>query len=203
VTQQPPIPRATTAMVFNDMVNANVRAGDQERTKLVESSGVIDACVHWVAELRTLGIPIFWVRVEQRADGKDRSPVLTDEFIAAGDTYPRPHVKGSFEAQNIVELPVQAEDHEILKPRFSPFAGTDLDIQLRARRIDTILLGGISTYSGVESCARDAYDLVYNVVVLGDLCWGPDRQQHEWALAKRLPRVARVMTTEQARALLV
>lgn len=201
--EQPPISRATSAMVFNDMVNSNIRGKDSERTRLVESSGVVDACVRWVAELRTLGIPIFWVRVERRADGKDRASVLTDEFIAAGCTYPRPHVRGSFEAQNIAELPVQPEDHEILKPRFSPFAGTDLDIQLRARRIDTILLGGISTYSGVEGCARDAWDLDYNVVVLRDLCWGPDPQQHEGALAKRLPRVARVMTTEQARGLLL
>lgn len=189
-------------MVFNDMINSNVRGGDKDRTKAIESSGLIATSVRWVAELRRLRIPVFWVRVERRADRKDRVDVLTDTFIAAGKVPRPPVVKGSIEAQNIDELPVQPEDHEILKPRYSPLAGTDLDLQLRARRVDTILLGGISTNLGVESCARDAFDLDYNVVVLSDLCWASEPRQHEWSLTKNLPNFARVMTTEEAGRLL-
>jgi nicotinamidase-related amidase len=199
--QQPPIPRASAAMVYNDMINENVRA-NAERSKQIDASGLVPAAVQWTAELRGLKIPIFWVRVERRADRMDRVNVLTDTFIAGGMVARPAVVKGSSAAQNIDELPVQPEDHEILKPRFSPLFGTDLDLQLRARRVDTILLGGISTNMGVESCARDACDLDYNVVVLSDLCWAADRTQHEWSLTKNLPNFARVMTTEQARSLL-
>jgi nicotinamidase-related amidase len=199
--EQPPISRASAAMVYNDMINANVRS-NPERSKQIDASGLVRSAVRWTAELRALKIPIFWVRVERRADRKDRVDVLTDAFIASGMA-PR-HVvsKGTSDAQNIDELPVNPEDHEILKPRFSPLFGTDLDLQLRARRVDTILLGGISTNMGVESCARDAFDLDYNVVVLSDLCWAGDSAQHEWALTKSLPNFARVMTTQQAKALL-
>jgi nicotinamidase-related amidase len=199
--QQPPITRASAAMVYNDMINENIRA-NAERSKQIDASGLIQTAVRWTAELRRLQIPIFWVRVERRADRKDRVNVLTDTFIAGG-MVPRPAVvKGSPEAQNIDELPVRPEDHEILKPRFSPLSGTDLDLQLRARRVDTILLGGISTNMGVESCARGAFDLDYNVVVLSDLCWAADPAQHQWSLTKNLPNFARVMTTEQATSLL-
>jgi nicotinamidase-related amidase len=189
-------------MVFNDMINSNVRGGDQERTRLIERSGLIEASARWVTEMRGLGLPIIWIRVERRADRKDRRDVLTDALIRAGGV-PRPAVtKGSVEAQNIKELPVQPEDHEVLKPRFSPFAHTDLDLQLRARRVDTILLGGISTNLGVEGCARDAFDLDYNVVILSDLCWAADDRQHQWSLTQNLPNFARVMTTDEARALI-
>jgi nicotinamidase-related amidase len=196
-----PIQRATAAMIFNDMINANVRSGDAERTSVIESSGIIDKQVRWVAELRRLRIPIFWVRVERRADRKDRVDVLTDLFVAGGRIPTAPIVKGPL-AQNIAELPIRPEDHEILKPRLSAFSGTDLDLQLRARHIDTILLGGISTNMGVESCARAGFDLDYHVVVLRDLCWAPDVQKHEWSLTRSLPAFARVMTSEAAGALL-
>jgi len=191
------IPRASTAMIFNDMINANVRGADTERTRVIEASGLIGRQVRWVTELRQSGIPIFWVRVERRADRKDRVDVLTDAFISGGRVPASPVVKGPL-AQNIAELSIQPEDHEILKPRLSAFCSTDLDLQLRARRIDTVLLGGISTNMGVESSARAAFDLDYHVVVLGDLCWAADTEKHEWALTKSLPAFARVMTADAA-----
>src|SRR5688572_2018782 len=150
--QQPPILRKTTAMVFNDMINANVRGADEQRTRLIAESGLIDRTVALVRQLRRLEVPIFWIRVGRRADRKDRVDVLTDTFLSAGRVPPRPTVKGSVESENIKELPVQPEDQEIFKPRLNPFIGTDLDIHLRARGVKTILLGGISTNMGVESC---------------------------------------------------
>lgn len=198
---QPPIPLRSTGMIFNDMINVNVRGSDKERTRIIETSGLLDRQVKWVAELRKLKVPIFWVRVERRADEKDRRYAITDVSVKANLVQPPPVSRGKM-SQNIDELPVQPEDQEILKPRFSPFAGTELDLQLRARRIDTILLGGIATNRGVESCARSGFDLDYNVVVLRDVCWSDDPEAHEWSLNRSLPAFARVMTTSEARDLL-
>jgi nicotinamidase-related amidase len=200
--EQPPIPRATTAMVFNDMINANVRGRDEARTAAIEASGLIPSCVAWVAELRRLSIAIVWIRVGRRADRKDRVDVLTDAFVAAGGVPAPPTVAGSLESRNVDELPIAPEDQEVIKPRYNPFIGTDLDIQLRARRIDTILLGGISTNMGVESCARTAHDLDYHVVVLSDCCWAATDAAQQWSLTKNLPNFARVMTTTQAKTLI-
>src|SRR5688572_12738446 len=188
-------------MVFNDMINVNIRGADETRTKQIAESGLVDASMKWVAFLRSIGTPIIWIRVERRQDRKDRKNVITTASLRGPAAHP-PVVKGSFESRNVDELPIRPEDHEVLKPRYSPFMNTDLDLQLRARGVDTILLGGISTNLGVESCARTAFDLDYNVVVIRDCCWASDPEVHRWSLEVNLPNFARVMTAEEAGALL-
>ena len=76
----------------------------------------------------------------------------------------------------------------IEKHGWSAFAGTALDEELRAREISTIVTGGLATTFGIESTARSAYDLGYDVVVLTDAISDPAPDQHELALARRFPR---------------
>lgn len=199
---RPPIPKGTTAVVINDMINSNVRSGNEERDRLVAESGIIEATVNLVAAAREQGIPIVWIRVERRADRKDVVDTLTDAYIASDYTPAPPVTAGSYRAANIDELPVLEEDQVILKPRFDPFIGTDLDLRLRSNGIDTILLGGMATNIGVESCARTAKDRNYNVVVLSDCCFNVNVEDHEWALKRIMPTFARVMTSTEALALL-
>ena len=98
--------------------------------------------------------------------------------------------------------PVQPEDLTVYKVRFDAFVGTNLDLLLRGNKIDTILLGGVATNFGVESTARTARELNYNVVVLTDCCLNVAREQHDFTVKHILPRFARIMTSEQALALL-
>jgi nicotinamidase-related amidase len=100
------------------------------------------------------------------------------------------------------ELAVQPEDHVVLKPGLNPFMGTDLDLQLRARKISTILFGGYSTNVGVESGVRAVRDLGYDVVVVSDCCYNVQEEFHEWTLAKIMPIFARVLPSEQVLKLL-
>lgn len=196
------IPKGTTAVVINDMINSNVRSGDEERDRLVAESGIIEASVNLVAAAREQGLPIVWIRVERRADRTDVVDTLTDAFIASDYTPAPPVTAGSYRAANIDELPVLEEDQVILKPRFDPFIGTDLDLRLRSNGIDTILLGGMATNIGVESCARTAKDRNYNVVVLSDCCFNVNVEDHEWTLKRIMPTFARVMTSTEALGLL-
>ena len=53
----------------------------------------------------------------------------------------------------------------ITKRHWAPFAGTDLEQRLKNRRIDTVVLTGISTNVGVESTARQGTGLDL------PLCW--------------------------------
>lgn len=190
---QPSIPLASTAMVFNDMINANLRSGDAARDRTIEESGIIAASARLVAELREKGVPIVWIRVERRADRRDVVDTLTDQFLAASRVPKLPITASTSRAANVDELPVLEVDQVVLKPRFDPFIGTDLDLRLRGLGIDTILLGGYATNIGVESCARTAHDLGYNVVVLADCCFNVDRASHEWSLTTIMPNFARVM----------
>ncbi len=198
MSEQPSIPQANTAVLFNDMINGNLRTkSNAEHNKLIEASGLIRNSVRLVARARERQIPIVWIRVERRADYADVVFPLTDAFLASGRKRPAATVHGSYEAANVDELPVRPEDQVILKPRFNPFIGTDLDLQLRARKITTILFGGYSTNVGVESGVRTARDLGYDVVVVSDCCYNVQQDMHEWSLKKVMPIFARVLTTDE------
>jgi len=200
--EQPTIPQGSTALVLNDMINANFRTKNPDHNRLIEESGIIPSSAKLIAALRERRVPIVWIRVERRADYADAVFPLTDVFLASGRKRSPAVVRGSFEAANVDELPVQPEDQVVLKPRINPFIATDLDLQLRARRITTILFGGYSTNMGVESGVRTARDLGYDVVVLSDCCYNVDRELHEWSLRKIMPTYARVLTSEQVLKLL-
>lgn len=63
---------------------------------------------------------------------------------------------------------VGPDDVIVRKPRFSAFAGTDLDLILRIRGIDTVIIAGIATDICCESTARDAADRGLRVIFLSD-----------------------------------
>jgi nicotinamidase-related amidase len=66
------------------------------------------------------------------------------------------------------DLTIAAEDIVLRKPRFSAFAGTDLELILRTRGIDTVVIGGVETHICCESTARDASDRGFRVLFLSD-----------------------------------
>lgn len=75
-----------------------------------------------------------------------------------------------------------AGDIEIEKTLYSSFAGTDLDAQLRARGIDTLMLVGFTTDCCVDCTARDAFHHNYNVFVVTDACAAYEDSLHTGAL---------------------
>lgn len=196
--KQFPISKNSVAIVFNDMINGNLHTGNAEHDEKIQASGIIDASARLVDEARKLGIPIVWIRVERRADRTDVFDALTDSFIAGGCKPKEPKVRGSFGAENAKELPVLEQDQVILKPRIDPFVGTDLELRLRGLGVDTILLGGVATNHGVESCARTARDRNFHVVLLKDCTYNVDHEAHEWSIKNIMPHLARVMTSTEA-----
>ncbi|HEY8745038.1 MAG TPA: isochorismatase family protein, partial [Chloroflexota bacterium] len=81
--------------------------------------------------------------------------------------------------------------------RVSAFAGSDLDLILRAGTIDTMVLCGIATSGVVLSTLRQAADLDYRLVVLADGCLDSDAEVHRVLMEKIFPRQADVLTVEQ------
>jgi nicotinamidase-related amidase len=87
-----------------------------------------------------------------------------------------------------------AEDYVVTKKRVSAFSGSDVDLLLRARRIDTLVLAGVSTSGVVLSTVRQAADLDYRIVVLADGCADRDDEVHSVLLRKVFPAQADVMS---------
>ena len=90
----------------------------------------------------------------------------------------------------------------VTKHRVSAFAGTDLDMILRANGIETLVLAGIATSGVVLSTIRQAADADYKVVVVADCCADRDAEVHRVLTEKVFPRQATVTTADMvARAL--
>jgi nicotinamidase-related amidase len=71
-----------------------------------------------------------------------------------------------------------------------------LDAYLRQRGVTEILLVGIATSIGVESTARSAYDLGYNVALVVDAMTDRDAEAHRNSIEKIFPRLRETAKTE-------
>jgi len=91
-------------------------------------------------------------------------------------------------------------DMVVVKPRVSPFYGTNLESALRARKIKRVVLAGVSTAWAVQAAARDAHDRDYQVVVVEDACAAASEAEHE-ASMELLRRIAKVVTVKELAAL--
>jgi nicotinamidase-related amidase len=81
----------------------------------------------------------------------------------------------------------------VTKLRVSAFAGSDLEVLLRAGRIEHLVLAGIATSGVVLSTVRQAADLDYRLTVLSDGCLDRDPEVHRVLLEKVFPRQAAVV----------
>ncbi|OXV34828.1 hydrolase [Escherichia coli] len=99
--------------------------------------------------------------------------------------------------QHPAALGATDSDIEIIKRQWGAFYGTDLELQLRRRGIDTIVLCGISTNIGVESTARNAWELGFNLVIAEDACSAASAEQHNNSINHIYPRIARVRSVEE------
>jgi nicotinamidase-related amidase len=91
----------------------------------------------------------------------------------------------------------QPDDIVITKRRVSAFAGSDLEVILRAHHVRHLVLTGIATSGVVLSTLREAADKDYRLSVLSDACADRDPEVHSVLLGKVFPRQAEVLTTDQ------
>ena len=95
------------------------------------------------------------------------------------------------------ELGVTDKDFIVNKRGYSAFFGTDLDLHLRRRRIENIVLGGISTHAGVDTTARDAYQRGYDQYFITDMMSAMNEELHNFPVNNIFPVLGQTMTTEE------
>src|SRR5437016_11688359 len=81
-------------------------------------------------------------------------------------------------AEILPEMGPETSDVVVTKHHPGAFNGTDLDIQLRRRGIQTIVLCGIATNIGVEATARIGFEYGYNLVFADDAMTARDAELH-------------------------
>ncbi|WML39693.1 hydrolase [Neobacillus sp. OS1-2] len=99
--------------------------------------------------------------------------------------------------QIVPELKVADTDHVITKKQWGAFYGTELDLQLRRRGIDTIVLCGIATGIGVDTTAREAFMHGYQQIFAIDAMTGFSEAEHDHVKNTIFPRIGRTRTTQE------
>ena len=94
------------------------------------------------------------------------------------------------------DIAPQPGDIMVTKRRISAFTGSDLEVILRAKRIEHLILTGISTSGVVLSTLREAADKDYRLTVLSDCCADPDEEIQQVLINKIFPRQADVITVQ-------
>jgi nicotinamidase-related amidase len=150
---------------------------------------VVEKAVELVNLFRQKEGFISFVKVEFH-DGKDSLKPATDQPVSSVQ---RPADWAEF----VPELGVGTNDYIVTKRQWGAFFGTDLDLQLRRRGIDTIVLCGIATNIGVESTAREAFQFGYNQILITDAMTTYNQEQHEASCQFIFPKIGKVRTVQQ------
>lgn len=184
---------ARTALVVIDLQRGIVAMPTAPRS----SAEVVARAAQMAKALRAARGTVVLVRVTSSPDDKDGLRPITDAPVHAGGRSRPPDW-----AEIVPELKPEINDIVITKRQWGAFYGTELDLQLRRRGIETIILCGISTIMGVESTARDAFERGYSQVFVEDAMAAREAAEYAHTVATLFPRIGRVRSTEEVLAAL-
>jgi nicotinamidase-related amidase len=174
---------ATTAVVLIDLQQAVVAREVAPHS----AADVVARAAALADRFRQAGSLIVFVRVDLA------NFIRPNADIPFGDPNSPPPPPN---ASELVEaLRREPTDLVVTKRSWDAFVGTDLERQLRERNIRTIVLGGISTNIGVESTARTAAALGFDVVLVEDVTSSMSEEAHRFSITNIFPRLARVRST--------
>ena len=155
------------ALVVIDMENGFI--DPRSAHCIAGAAATVPACVRAVECAREKGIPVFFVKRIYRADGSDVEMTRYESWQSGGRAM-TPASEGPNSAEAPEGLRPQPGDYTIIKPRWSAFFHTELDLILRRLDVRTVVLAGTTTPNCIRTTAYDANALEYNVVVLADCC---------------------------------
>lgn len=142
---------------------------------------------------RAAGIPVIYVVIALRTGRPDVSThnkVLT-RAVQAGlfdESAPGTAIHP--------DIAPQQGEIVVTKRRGSAFSGSDLDVVLRARGIDSLVLTGLATSGVVLHTLCQANDMDFGLTVLADACLDTDPEVHRFLTGKLFPQWADVVTVE-------
>lgn len=192
-----------TALLFFDILNGYYHAAEPAAKARMQP--MVDNAARLMKAGRGAGIPIFFAKGNHRADSATSAILRTDTNNALrpwpdGEITKgkMPAIAGDWSSEVIPELEPGPEDYYIPKYRWSAFFETYLDLALRARGIDTVVICGGSTDVGVASTVFAGRDMDYNMIVVSDACaTSHDQRAQDLLMTLVFPRMSRVRKTDE------
>jgi len=158
----------STALLVVDMLNDF--ASEKGALYVPEARKIISNIRKILVAARESGAPVFYVCDAHLPDD------LEFKF------YPPHAVRRTWGAEVIDELKPAANEVVVYKRRYSGFFGTDLDLALRERSVDKLIVTGVLTDICVLYTVADAFFRGYTVLVVSDGTASLSEDRHRWAL---------------------
>ena len=149
----------TTAIIVVDMLKDNVNT-DSHFSMGEPARNLIPPIQRLLATARENGYPVIFAN----------DSFLPDDFFFREGRH-KPHsIMGTEGAEVIAEFGPEDSDIILPKRRFSAFFGTNLEVTLKEKGIDTIVVTGISTPVCVLLTVLDGIAHDFRVILLEDCC---------------------------------
>ncbi len=194
---------ASTAVIVIDMQNDFIAPGAPMETPM--GMELMPRLQKLMAHARQTGMQVIFTAHVHRRSRCDMGlfgeiyPPIEDQVGLVDDTpgadiYP--------------DVAPQGDEIVVKKHRYSAFFGTDLDIILRTRKIETVVIAGVTTENCCHATARDAMFHGYRVAFISDATgtydypdagFGaiPAQEVHRVTLGVLAVSTAHVMTTDE------
>jgi nicotinamidase-related amidase len=180
--------KALLAIDFiNEIVHVKGKLSGKGYSQFIEKHSTLEKVKQLFSIVRNQNIPLIHVRVgfsSRYQEHPQQSPLF-----------------GTAAQFNALQLETWAtEFHQqaspisgeivLTKHRVSAFYGTPLDLILRNKGVQNLLICGVATDLAVQSAVRDAHDRDYMVTVISDCCGAANEDDHEQSLRTMLKMCA-------------
>lgn len=171
------------------LIIIDLQEGILAMAKVHPNDEIVTNAIRMVDAFREKNLPVVLVNVAGGAPGR------TEQQRSAGE---RP--KGWSDL--IPELNQQSSDHLVTKRSWGAFTNTDLGEHLKNNKVTQVVIAGIATSIGVESTARQAFELGFNVTLAVDAMTDMNVDAHANSVTRIFPRLGETGTTEEIISLL-
>jgi nicotinamidase-related amidase len=166
----------TTALIVIDMQKGIVSFPTAHPAK-----DVVRQASALAAAFRHHDLPVVLVNVDGRAPGRTERSVSVPRADGWTDLVP--------------ELDRQKTDHIVTKRTWGAFTNTGLEQHLKGLGVTQVVMTGVATSSGVESTARQAHELGFNVTLAVDAMTDTSLDAHLNSVTRIFPRLGETATT--------
>jgi biuret amidohydrolase len=180
-----------TALLIIDMQRDFLEAGgfgEALGNDVSQLQAVVAPCREMLDVARGLPMPVIHTREGHRPDLSDAPPLKVERGdpknrIGARGPMGRILIRGEPGHDIIPELYPLGDEPVIDKPGKGAFYQTDLELLLRNRGVETLLVCGVTTEVCVNTTVREANDRGFRCIVLADCCASYFPEFHDAGLA--------------------